>query len=90
MHRKPLPATLQAALLSLTLTAAACGTSTQTTTPDTTPPATTSPVTTSPITTSATGIPEILSWEATLVGGGTINGADLAGQDTLFWFWAPT
>jgi len=82
VHRKPLPAALQAALLSLTLTAAACGTSTQTTT--------TSPVTTSPATTSATGIPEILSWEATLVGGGTINGADLAGQDTLFWFWAPT
>jgi hypothetical protein len=35
-------------------------------------------------------VPQILDWEATLIGGGAINGADLAGQDTLFWFWAPT
>jgi len=33
---------------------------------------------------------QILDWEATLIGGDAINGADLAGQDTLFWFWAPT
>jgi len=90
VHRKPHPTALLAALLSLTLAAAACGTGAQTTTPDTTPPATTSPVTTSPVTTSATGVPQILDWEATLIGGDAINGADLAGQDTLFWFWAPT
>jgi|TARA_B100002003_G_scaffold127383_1_gene117677 hypothetical protein len=79
---------LPATLLSVALVAAACGNSTETAAPTAT--ATTSPVTTSPVTTSPTGTPVILDWEATLIGGGTINGADLAGGDTLFWFWAPT
>ena len=54
--------------------------------------ATTSPAGTAPPTTttsSAAVVPVLLDFEAPLVGGGTIRGADLAGQDTLFWFWAP-
>ncbi len=55
-------------------------------------PVTTSPVTTSPVTTSPVGdaVPAILDFEATLVDGSAFHGADLAGGDTLFWFWAPT
>ena len=37
----------------------------------------------------ASGSPEVLDFEAPLLGGGTIRGADLAGQDVAFWFWAP-
>ena len=54
--------------------------------------ATTSPAATAPPTTttsSAAVVPVLLDFEAPLVGGGTIRGADLAGRDTLFWFWAP-
>ena len=36
------------------------------------------------------GLPDELEFEAVLIGGGTLRGADLAGQDILFWFWAPT
>ncbi len=82
---------LPSTLLGIALVAAACAGNIQTTAPTATAtPATTSPVTTSPVTTSPTGTPAILDWEATLIGGGTINGGDLAGHDTLFWFWAPT
>ena len=35
-------------------------------------------------------VPDELGFEAILIGGGTLHGADLAGQDVLFWFWAPT
>ena len=35
-------------------------------------------------------VPSELEFEAVLIGGGTLHGADLAGQDVLFWFWAPT
>jgi hypothetical protein len=41
---------------------------------------------------TATGeppIPEILDFEARLVGGGTIRGAELAGAPVAVWFWAP-
>ena len=81
--------------------AASCGGGQATTlpTPATTTTATTSPTitTTSPAATapptttasSATVVPVLLDFEAPLVGGGTIRGADLAGRDTLFWFWAP-
>ena len=54
--------------------------------------ATTSPAATAPptaTTSSAAVVPVLLDFEAPLVGGGTIRGADLAGRDTLFWFWAP-
>ena len=33
--------------------------------------------------------PEILDWSAPLIGGGTIDMADFAGQQVLLWFWAP-
>lgn len=32
---------------------------------------------------------EILDFEAMLVGGGTIRGAELAGAPVAVWFWAP-
>ena len=35
-------------------------------------------------------VPDELGFEAVLIGGGTLHGAVLAGQDVLFWFWAPT
>lgn len=34
-------------------------------------------------------VPEILDFEAPLVGGGTLNGAELAGAPVALWFWAP-
>jgi hypothetical protein len=34
-------------------------------------------------------IPEILDFEAPLLAGGTLRGADYAGKDVAFWFWAP-
>ncbi|MEE8601890.1 hypothetical protein [Euzebya tangerina] len=34
-------------------------------------------------------VPEILDFQATTVAGETISGGDFAGQDLLFWFWAP-
>jgi hypothetical protein len=34
-------------------------------------------------------VPEILDFEARLVGGGTIRGAELAGAPVAVWFWAP-
>jgi hypothetical protein len=34
-------------------------------------------------------VPEILSFEAPLVGGGTLAGSELAGAPVALWFWAP-
>ena len=34
--------------------------------------------------------PEILRFSAPLVGGGTFDGASVAGTPVAFWFWAPT
>ena len=34
-------------------------------------------------------VPEILGFEAPLVGGGTLKGAELAGAPVAVWFWAP-
>lgn len=34
-------------------------------------------------------VPEILDFEAPLVGGGTLKGAELAGAPVAVWFWAP-
>lgn len=34
-------------------------------------------------------IAEVLSFTAEQVGGGAFEGAELAGTDTVFWFWAP-
>lgn len=33
--------------------------------------------------------PEILGFTASLVGGGMLDGADLAGAPVAMWFWAP-
>lgn len=35
-------------------------------------------------------IPFELEFTATLVGGDPFDGTSVAGQDVLFWFWAPT
>ncbi|MEE2768301.1 MAG: hypothetical protein VX833_03710 [Actinomycetota bacterium] len=75
-----------------TLPTPATTTTTTTTTTTSLTIVTTSPAATAPptITTSSTAVvPVLLDFEAPLVGGGTIRGADLAGRDTLFWFWAP-
>ena len=34
-------------------------------------------------------VPEVLDFTAPLLGGGTLHGADYAGQDVAIWFWAP-
>ena len=44
------------------------------------------PATTEP----AVVVPEALQFTAPLVGGGTFDGAAVAGKPTVFWFWAPT
>lgn len=41
------------------------------------------------IVTAEKPVPEILDFEAPLVGGGTIRGAELAGAPVAVWFWAP-
>jgi hypothetical protein len=81
------------ALVGLALIASACGGETATTTTG----ATGNP--SGPVTGGATGAqgstgqpaatPEILDFEAPLLGGGTLRGADYAGKDVAFWFWAP-
>ena len=65
----------------------ACG-GAEVTAPPTIAPTTTTP----PTTTTAPGpvVPEILDFTATLSDGTTFVGADLAGGDILFWFWAPS
>ena len=44
------------------------------------------PATTEP----AVVVPDALQFTAPLVGGGTFDGAAVAGKPTVFWFWAPT
>ena len=34
-------------------------------------------------------LPDVLDFEAPLLGGGTLDGESLAGRDVAFWFWAP-
>ena len=43
-----------------------------------------------PTTEAAVVVPEALQFTAPLVGGGTFDGAAVAGKPTVFWFWAPT
>ena len=52
--------------------------------------ANTEPSGTDTLTAEAAQVPEVLAFEVALIGGGTLHGADLAGEDVLFWFWAPT
>lgn len=42
-----------------------------------------------PPTTGADDIPQVLNFEAPLLGGGSLRGETLAGRDVAFWFWAP-
>ena len=44
---------------------------------------------TSSQTSGAAPVVELLDFEAPLLDGGTFRGADLAGKDVAFWFWAP-
>jgi hypothetical protein len=49
------------------------------------------PVATAPATDDpAVVVPDALQFTAPLVGGGTFDGAAVAGKPTAFWFWAPT
>ena len=45
---------------------------------------------TGPTASVATAVPDILQFQAPLVGGGTYDGAAAAGKVTAYWFWAPT
>jgi hypothetical protein len=57
----------------------------------TTPTAGSDVTTTEPASTEpAVVVPEALQFTAPLVGGGTFDGAAVAGKPTVFWFWAPT
>ncbi len=40
-------------------------------------------------TSAPAAVPEILDFQAPLVGGGTLEGAELAGAPVAVWFWAP-
>jgi hypothetical protein len=53
----------------------------------TTPPAAEGTTPPTPRSTPATA--EVLMFTAPRLGGGTIEGADFAGRDVAFWFWAP-
>ena len=91
-------AILPAGLMGLVLLTA-CGGGQDSSAPPPTPspatvvaPASTTaaPTTAAPTTAASPTVPTILDFEADLIGGGTFRGADVAGGDTLFWFWAPT
>jgi thiol-disulfide isomerase/thioredoxin len=70
-----------------TVVTAAAGT---TGTPETPAPVDpSSPATEAPADSSSAPVPEALDFTAGLVGGGELTGAELAGKDTVFWFWAP-
>ena len=34
-------------------------------------------------------VPAALAWSVDRIGGGQIDGGDLAGRDVVLWFWAP-
>lgn len=55
------------------------------------PPAATSPASSGAPAPTATSdeVPQILRFQAPLLGGGTFDGATLAGRDVALWFWAP-
>lgn len=55
----------------------------------TTPPQPPSPSPTTPASPSPVAVPEQLDFAAPLVGGGTFEGASLAGRPAVLWFWAP-
>ncbi len=63
--------------------------------PATAAPATAAPGTAAPDTAAAATtapaatVPASLQFSAPLVGGGTFDGASVAGAPVVFWFWAP-
>ena len=67
-------------LLVVVCLAGACGGTELVAPPTTAPPTATAP---------SSVVPEVLDFAATLSDGTTLVGADLAGRDVLFWFWAP-
>ena len=82
-------------LAVLVLITGACGGAVDTTAPAPIPAPTTAMEGAASELGPATGVqgaavPDELGFEAILIGGGTLHGADLAGQDVMFWFWAPT
>ena len=82
-------------LAVLVLVTGACGGAVDTTAPVPIPAPTTAMEVAASELGSAVGgrgaaVPDELGFEAVLIGGGMLHGADLAGQDVLFWFWAPT
>ncbi|MEC9202603.1 MAG: hypothetical protein VX861_03120 [Actinomycetota bacterium] len=68
-------------LLVVVCLAGACGGTEVVAPPTTAPPTATAP---------SSVVPEVLDFTATLSDGTTFVGADLAGRDVLFWFWAPS
>ncbi|MEC9449676.1 MAG: hypothetical protein VYC13_02465 [Actinomycetota bacterium] len=82
-------------LAVLVLATGACGGAVDTTAPVPIPAPTTAVEVTASELGSAAGVrgaavPDELGFEAVLIGGDILHGADLAGQDVLFWFWTPT
>jgi hypothetical protein len=66
------------------------GTAPATAAPDTTPVSDASaPATTDGVGEPAAVVPASLQFSAPLVGGGTFDGASVAGAPVVFWFWAP-
>ena len=98
--RRAVRLAVAAALLAL----AACGSATPSSVgaaaPATAPPAQTaassspaSATTAAPASASAAGsvkVSKVLTFSAPKLGGGTLEGASLAGKPVAFWFWAPT
>lgn len=80
-------------LLAVSVFATACTTATKPPVSggDTTntPAASSSAASASSTATSVPPVAELLDFEAPLLDGGTFRGADLAGKDVAFWFWAP-
>ena len=72
----------------LALAAAACGSGAAPATSPTVDGPATSTAATTP-SDAVPAVPEVLDFEAPLVGGGTFRGETLAGRDVAFWFWAP-
>ena len=42
-----------------------------------------------PATSGGAAVPAALEWSVDRIGGGQIDGGDLAGRDVVLWFWAP-
>lgn len=86
------PATTMAPSTTATITPSTTSTTTAPAGSTTITPATTvtTVTTTASASTAAPTVPELLDFTATLSDGSTFVGADLAGTDVLFWFWAPT